>query len=344
MTIRWFLALLCLSAATAVAQDWEEIALSGSKGQYHNASSQLGAAEGWEETEAGRKYSPANLVDWDFSTTWAEGDPGDGTGQTVWLEIPPDCRIFNIFSGYGKSRDLYLKNNRPKRIKLSCYAGVSPPGYVTEIAQCFRARKYPGDLYFELKDTFGLQSFPFPVAYQELEDLLRQVRADSRPGDSLSPDPSCLILRLDIVEVYRGTKWNDACISEVFFGSIYVADHRRPRYAGARNIRVDPKNEGRILADLPGKKNAVIYSDPGYVLGLAEISPSLHWATVMRMDAGAGAGRRQTEWLLLDIPNGKVVNREFEKATGISLSGPFFLVQKGGRLILDVSSIEVTLY
>ncbi len=338
MIIRWFLALLALAAATAVAQDWEEIALSGAKGQYHNASSQLGAVEGWEET--GQKYSSANLVDWDFSTTWAEGDPGDGTGQTVWLEIPPDCRIFNIFSGYGKSRDLYLKNNRPKRIKLSCYAGVSPPGWVTEIAQCFRSRKYPGDLYFDLKDTFGLQSFPFPVAYQDLEELLRKVRAD----DSLPPDPSCLILRLDIVEVYRGTKWNDACISEVFFGSIYVADDRRHKYAGAQNIRVDPKNESRILADLPGKKNVVIYNDPGYVLGLAEISPSLHWATVMRMDAGPGAGRRQTEWLLLDIPNGKVVNPEFEKATGISLDGPFFLVTKGGRLILDVSSIEVTLY
>lgn len=333
--IRWFLALLCLAAATALAQDWEEIALLGSPGQYHNASSQL---------EAGQKYGTANLVDGDFTTIWAEGDPGDGTGQTVWVDIPRDCRTINIFSGHGKSRSLYLKNNRPKRIKLSCYAGASPPGCVTEIARCFRSLKYPGDFYFDLKDTFGLQSFPFPVASGDLEGLLGRVQAELSPAGGREADPACLILRLDMVEVYRGSKWNDACISEIVFGNVYVADNRRPRYAGAANIRVDPRSQGRILADLPGKKGLEIFSDPGYVLDLAEVSANRRWATVIRMEAGPGEGRRETEWLLLDIPNGKVVNREIEEATGSPMTGPFFLKKRGGWMVLEASSAEIALY
>lgn len=333
-----------LAAAASPAPQWEEIALLGSPGQYHNSSSQLDAGQCWEETESGRRYSAANLVDGDFATTWAEGDPGDGTGQTVWVDIPPGARTINIFSGHGKSRGLYLKNNRPKRVRLSFYAGVSPPGCVTEVARCFRALKAPGDFHLELKDTFGLQSFPLPAAAGSLDSLLDRVRAEFPPAEGQPPDPSCLILRLDITEVYRGTKWNDACLSEIVFGHVYLSDARRPRYAGAQNIRVDPGNQQRILADLPGKKGQAILSDPGHVLDLAEVSPNRRWAAVIRMEAGPGEGRRETEWLLLDVFNGKVVNREIEKSTGVPLTGPFFLKKKGGWMVLETSSAEVFLY
>jgi hypothetical protein len=342
--IKSLLPLLALAAATSPALEWEEIALLGSPGQYHNSSSQLGASQGGEETEAGRGYSAANLVDGDFTTIWAEGDPGDGTGQTVWVDIPQGVRTVNIFSGHGKSRSLHLKNNRPKRARLSFYAGISPPGCVTEIARAFRALKCPGDFYIDLRDTFGLQSFPLPASLGNLDSLLDLVRGEFPPAGGQPPDPSCLILRLDIAEVYRGTKWNDACISEIVFGNVYVADSRRPRYPGADNIRVDPMDQQRILADLPGKKGQVILNDPGQVLDLSEVSPNQRWATVIRMEAGPGEGRRETEWLLLDVSNGKVVNREVEESTGIPLAGPFFLKQRGEWMVLEAASAEVLLY
>jgi hypothetical protein len=344
MTIGWFLALLPLAAAPLSAQGWVEITLAGPKGHYHNASSRLGADDGWYQPEVNPKYGSANLVDRDLSTTWAEGERGDGIGQTVWLDIPQDCRTINIFSGHGGSRELYLKNNRPRRLRLSCYAGVSPPGCVTEIARCFRARKHPGDFYLDLKDTFGLQSFPFPAAIEKLEDLLGEALADTLLTDSQPPDQFCLILQLDIVDVYRGTRWDDACISEIFFSDSYVSDRSRSRFSGATDLRSDPKREGRLLADLPGGKTAVVFEDREAVLQIGEVSADGRWAALIRMDGGPGPGRRETEWLLLDVCRGAIINGDLERTSGQPLSGPFMLRNEDGGTVLEHSSGRVSLH
>ena len=65
-------------------------------------------------------YSAENANDANSSTTWAEGASGIGEGE--WLSLFFEEREvvgFAIRAGYQKSSDVYNKNARPKKIRVS---------------------------------------------------------------------------------------------------------------------------------------------------------------------------------------------------------------------------------
>jgi len=73
----------------------------------------------------GGDYGPGNLVDHNPATAWVEGVPGDGIGQWVSLTFDYPMKFSRIFihSGYCKSKDLLLKNNAPRTIRIITEAG-----------------------------------------------------------------------------------------------------------------------------------------------------------------------------------------------------------------------------
>lgn len=65
-------------------------------------------------------YDAKNAFDNDLSTAWVEGIKGSGFYEslTVVSNVPILFLGFSIFAGYGKSNDIYNKNERVARLEV----------------------------------------------------------------------------------------------------------------------------------------------------------------------------------------------------------------------------------
>ncbi|WP_461207805.1 NADase-type glycan-binding domain-containing protein [Clostridium sp. DL1XJH146] len=70
-------------------------------------------------------YVAENVLDWDSSTAWVEGDKADGEGEWIKLECDHEIEfnVISIMNGYNKSEDIYYKNNRVKTIEIELSDG-----------------------------------------------------------------------------------------------------------------------------------------------------------------------------------------------------------------------------
>jgi len=156
-------------------------------------------------------YSGYNLCDGKPETCWAEGKSGSGENERVVITLnrynesnkkyPEDfwgyftTNRIGIINGYAKSEETFKNNNRAKKIKIT----------IPKIPHYLTLGKLPDNVHIqypetamkdktfimELKDTAQMQYLQFdePVPVKKVE--------------------------LEILEVYRGEKYNDTCISEV---------------------------------------------------------------------------------------------------------------------------------
>ncbi|MBN2402089.1 MAG: hypothetical protein JXN64_06795 [Spirochaetes bacterium] len=312
------------------------------RGDY-NATSQLK-----EENRRGHyysanvKYGVQNLFDGKFSTAWVEGVKGYGIGEAVFVIIPDDYKIINIFNGYGKSMALFKNNGRVRRIKLIYHAGINPEGYVTEIAEIYKSKKYPKEYFIDLKDTFGVQTFDFPFSGRELAEFKNTFVDEYKKMTSVPIASVKMILKIEIIDVYKGAKFEDTCISEIFFNDKFVCDTNAAEFTDFNKLYVDDSDSGRVKMDTSGKEGIVILRDKKSVFQIAEVSKDKKWASIIRMPAHI-AGRAETEYLLLNINTGRIVNAEIETTCGIRLSN-FLLTEKDGITILEHSKGEIKLF
>lgn len=128
-------------------------------------------------------YSITNINDWNHETAWVEGVEGYGIGQ--WIEFQDVwadgvITAISILNGYVKNDKAWSENSRVKRLLV--YLNGSPIGILM------------------LEDSRSLQAF-------SIGDLL---------GDDVYISYISK-LRLEILDVYPGTKYQDTVISEVYF-------------------------------------------------------------------------------------------------------------------------------
>ncbi|HUM88773.1 MAG TPA: hypothetical protein PKV50_04530, partial [Prolixibacteraceae bacterium] len=162
-------------------------------------------------------YPESNLFDGEIKTCWVCGSYINNNPAGTYVKMPPNDKVYlNIFTGYGKSRELFYKNARPKKIRLSVYATVHPEGYVTEIADGYEGLKYPREQIVTLVDSFGVQTVELDFSSNELNEFSKKVYRQARSYFEPPILDSCLILKIDIAESLPGTKYDDICISELF--------------------------------------------------------------------------------------------------------------------------------
>lgn len=140
------------------------------------------------------RYDASFLAtDEDESSAWVEGVKGDGIGESVTLTLrkPANVRRIGLVNGYAKSDDLYAKNNRVARLEVSVNDGEAFSVNVPD--ECLHDEKY----FFDLP-------------------------AESGPVKTV---------RLTIAEVYKGTKYDDTCLSSVV---LVVPLAKEPAIQGAR--------------------------------------------------------------------------------------------------------------
>jgi len=132
-------------------------------------------------------YEAGNAHDFSFKSAWVEGVSGYGKGEYLeylFQNRSPRVTDVNIYNGYLKSEAAWQKNSRVKRLKL--FVNNSPYAIL------------------ELQDTRALQTF-------KLNEPLGR-----------SSDGKDLVLKFEIVEVYKGDVYDDTAITELFFDGIDV--------------------------------------------------------------------------------------------------------------------------
>jgi len=132
-------------------------------------------------------YKPENIHDFGYKAAWAEGVKGYGIGEFAdchFHSSTPRITQVKVANGYVKSEKAWFENSRVKSLKL----------YVD------------GKLYaiLQLKDTKALQLFDVP------------------PLLGKKKDGKDWVLRFEIADVYKGDKYDDTVISEIYFDGIDV--------------------------------------------------------------------------------------------------------------------------
>lgn len=329
--------LLSLAFSTFVGslhgQKWEKISLVDVNGVFIKASSELPYPN--DSDWINRRYGVANLIDANYETAWSEGVQGSGVGQSVILSFQPDCRVLNIVNGYGKSTPIFQQNNRVKKLECTYYIGISPEGWVSDAGYTFLARPLPRISLLDLKNSDSLQSFRLMYEQDKIVEFTDLVENDYTNEFSEPIGIVATFVKLEITEVYQGSKYDDTCISEIFFGNTFIPDYRNQIYSRVDSVYVDPNNESQILIDTPNKKGISLLQNVETVFQLIETTADNKWAIVIRMPAEVDAGRVETEYLLLNTFIGKDMNYEIEQTAGISLWGPFFFSLDGKRVFLE---------
>lgn len=137
-------------------------------------------------------YGVENLGDNNKNTAWVEGQKDDGVGATIEFDYEYDIKYadnveyafryqdsWNILNGLHKTQALWQANNRVKRLKV----------YLNGVAFC----------YVDLLDEMGVQEF------------------DMSFFDYLDAEAGTVHVKLEIVSVYKGSKWSDTAISQLYW-------------------------------------------------------------------------------------------------------------------------------
>lgn len=277
-------------------------------------------------------YPSVNLFDGYLKTCWVAGSSKTDKHSMLYIKIPTNIdiedAILNIFSGYGKNKQLYFKNSRPKKIKISIFSAFHPEGFSTEVVSMYITKKLPLDKEIELSDTFGVQSFRLDLDKKTLLSFQKEalIKCKSYAGENYkqlskanTPKPftPSFILKIEITDVYPGTKYDDICISELFFNDRFITPYP-DRYNEIKNVYI--ANDNTLLVDYINKKGVIIYKDTSSVFTMVDWPKSSNWAIlnfVPNDEVGIGS-RIQEHYSLIDLKHGKIVDAELEKCTGIS--------------------------
>jgi hypothetical protein len=157
-----------------------------------------------------------NMTDGDPRTAWA-GKAGD----ELWLFINDGASTLSVVNGYHKTPALFKANNRVKRLAVSVWTAAHFEGDVSETARIFHAARLTPDHELTLKDRGAEQAFALPFRWE----AIRKARAEAMAGlaerggyKDRKLGYSYFVLRVEPLAVYRGTKYDDTCISELKAG------------------------------------------------------------------------------------------------------------------------------
>ena len=141
------------------------------------------------------KYSAFMAMDNDPKTCWCEGAKGDGIGEILLVSVNTHKDIF-IWSGFGKSEKLFKANNRPRKIRLYFFYTIEPAEAVQE-GIGFKDIRLHKTEEVELDDKNGYQPLPYLMESFDEETV------------------TATFLAVEILTVYKGTLFEDTCISEI---------------------------------------------------------------------------------------------------------------------------------
>jgi hypothetical protein len=253
------------------------------------------------------KYGTTNLGDTDPTTCWAEGSESDGSTEFIRLTIPENTLCLRIRNGYQKSETIYNANNRPKNIEFELFACYEPTGYVTESHNGFFISELLATTSTILKDTLGYQNVKLDFNWTEINEEMSR-------GHTFEKDR--FVLKIKIIDVYKGNKWNDACISD-----INVVPN--PYYD------ITPDDHG--LLKVSANKTDTLFYNVENVYQVVELSPDLKWIIFILMPSDIGSSRVYTEYKLYNTKEEKFI-------LPADLTSLYGFIKKSGKMHIEGST------
>ncbi|MEO8933883.1 MAG: hypothetical protein ABI295_06205 [Xanthomarina sp.] len=152
-------------------------------------------ASSFLESQSKNSYDINNIKDFSYQTAWVEGVKDYGVGEFIeftFVADHPRVTAIKIANGYVKDLKTWNDNSRVKKLKM--YVNDTVYGIIN------------------LKDVYSLQSIALekPIGHSEREDF-----------EKLKELPKWQI-KFEILEIYKGDKYDDTAISELFFDGIDV--------------------------------------------------------------------------------------------------------------------------
>jgi len=176
------------------------------------------------------KYNARRVFDRNFSTCWAEGSRGFGKGDWV---IFNSAAIFWIYNGMWRSKALFYANNRVRRMKISFYEIYARDYTSYDInLKPETTRTVFTNVYLQSETVVELPDGMYPIEIDKQSDPIPfEISPDNKnlPDEKQANDGD-LFCRLEILDVYRGTKYNDTCISEIVGGGFDVLHPGRDKF------------------------------------------------------------------------------------------------------------------
>jgi hypothetical protein len=249
------------------------------------------------------KYGATNLADKDSTTCWAEGSDSDGSGEYVWFVIPESTEILRIRNGYQKSEEVFFANNRPRNIQFELYACYEPIAYVSESHNGFFFSEKLFTAKNTLKDEFGYQDILLDFNWPDIHESLSHDR--TFPKDRF-------LLKLKIVDVYKGSKWNDACISDIII---------------VPNPYYDLTADEHGLLKVKTYNTDTLFYNSDFIYQIAEITPNLEWIIFIEMPSYIENSRVETIYKLFSTKKDEFVEiKELNSMYGfIKKSGKYYV-------------------
>jgi len=324
----WFLLIIFLvtyAYAGSLDTDWKQLFLHDAKGHIYRASSEL------NNSDPGLfgPYGAHNLFDKNGSTCWAEGTPGRGIGESVYMEIKENLKTIHLTNGYAKRKKLFYANNRIKKAKMSLFVGINIPGHATEIFTVYNAAQYPEEKIINLEDTIGPQHIQFPFDWNRLTRFKKDVFGDYVKEKDLFDIREKLdvkyIMNIEIVDIYKGSKFDDTCISDVWFS------YKTESHTSIKSIYLNEK-ENTIYFDSEDGKRVILDKNKDSVFQILEESKDKEWLIVIKMPAEIGGSRVETEYVLYYVPLRKMVDK---KLIGQNVAELYGFEEKNGSLFID---------
>ena len=239
-------------------------------------------------------YSIIRAFDRRVKTCWSEGVMDSGIGQYILFSVPEGTDALRIANGYQKTRWLFLANNRIKRIVVSLSIGLSIDGEVTERYVPYHIYQYGDPRVITIKDKFGYQDVPFRINWPEIKRGKETILV-SFCKKNLWVTPNKIkhtyLAKITIDQVFRGSKYNDTCISEVV--------PMVTTYPGLKIFKVYTNDtENTIFMDTTHGRRIILDRDPSAVFQIIAKSPENQWVIAIKMPTHIGSSRAETSYFL----------------------------------------------
>lgn len=204
-----------LSKVDETMEDYWDILGAGCS-WYCGGGSKEVTASSYLKSQGENNYEPKNAHDLNYKTAWVEGVEGYGIGEYLLYSFggaSPRINEIIVVNGYVKSKSAWENNSRVKKLKV--YIDDNPYAILN------------------LKDIRGSQSFKVePIGNNERKDW-----------DVLKTKPDWT-LKFEILEVYKGLKYDDVVISEIYFDGLDV-------HCFAKGTKIQlPDNSTKYIEDL----------------------------------------------------------------------------------------------
>ena len=160
-------------------------------------------------------YNHTSISDLSYATAWVEGVKGDGIGETIEFNFPaqhPRITAIKIANGYIKDKTTWKNNSRVKQLKV-----------------CVNNKEF---VILNLKDVYAEQIFEIPTIGYEI--TYRGVTKDGKSYYKYRDEKgnqfksynkeieSGDTIRFEIISVYKGDKYDDTAITEIYFSGLDV--------------------------------------------------------------------------------------------------------------------------